>query len=320
MTRSASPDRTAVTLLECLVVCGLVAVLLGLLLPAVQKARETAQGARCAHHLRQLGVASHLVHDTYGRLPPAWGWFPQLNITNGTAGIGPVFFHLLPGLEEENLYLGARHRAAAPSQDYLDYALAPGDRQLGLYSCPLDPSLPAQGGAPGITPYGGSSYAANFLIFGITGADFQALHPSGRPRLPQSVPDGTSKTILFAEKYAVADWLPDPHDPRAGLHGGCHWAYWGNAAYVACFALYDPRWTDANAVGPVGPGDPRDSRFQVRPPPGRVHPGVTATGHAGGLNVCLADGSVHLLGKSLAPPLWWALVTPAGREAVGVLE
>ncbi len=113
----------------------------------------------------------------------------------------------------------------------------------------------------------------------------------------------------MGEKYAVvrgAGKMPD---------GGCHWDYWGKNVYAPFFALYDPLWTDPNAVGPAGkPGDKRDARFQVRPPIGTVNPSLCAAGHSAGMNVCFADGTVRILTPNLDRHTWWALVTPSGSE------
>lgn len=134
------------------------------------------------------------------------------------------------------------------------------------------------------------------------------MDPFGRPDLGRTFPDGTSHTILFAEKYAVVRG-------NGANPGGCHWDYWGKNVYAPFFALHDPAWTDVNAVGPSKQsGDKRDSRFQVQPPLDQANPSLAATGHRGGMNVCVADGSVRNLTSTIERSVWWALVTPAGGE------
>ena len=158
--RRSGLARAGFTLIELLVVLGVVAVLLALTLPAVQKVRAAAGAARCSSNLRQLALACHVCQDAHGRMPPAWDWFPGLNTTGGSAGIGPLFFHLLPFIEQENLYKTSRFTAASPPQDYFDFGHNKElqQRQLPLYNCPLDPTLPGQAGAPGVAPIAGSSY------------------------------------------------------------------------------------------------------------------------------------------------------------------
>jgi len=100
--------RSAFTLVELLVVLAIMAILIGLLLSAVQKAREAAGRAQSGSNLHQLAMAIHECQDQYGVLPPSFGYFPggpgNPTAGGGTCGYGNLFFHLLPFVEQGNLY------------------------------------------------------------------------------------------------------------------------------------------------------------------------------------------------------------------------
>ena len=156
MTQRPKPRR-GFTLIELLVVIAIIAVLIGLLLPAVQKVREAAARTQSANNLKQIALASHLCHDTHKRLPPMLGDFPGPGPNGAT---GTLFFHLLPFVEQDNLY----RRALNPATGRHEASFA------GVNATPVaayrNPADPSSGDEPTINGLAVCGYAANFLVFG----------------------------------------------------------------------------------------------------------------------------------------------------------
>jgi len=155
--RSASPRRRAFTLVELLVVIAIIAILIGLLLPAVQKVREAAFRTQSTNNLKQIALASHSCHGTHGCLPPMLGNYPTAGPNGGT---GTVFFHLLPYLEQDNLYRQALNPATGRYEaSFAGVNATP----VATYGNPADASAGGQATVNGLAVGG---YAANFLVFG----------------------------------------------------------------------------------------------------------------------------------------------------------
>jgi prepilin-type N-terminal cleavage/methylation domain-containing protein len=311
-------QRRGFTLIELLVVMAIIVVLIGLLLPAVQKVREAAARIHCANNLKQMGLAAHHHHDVWQHLPPGIGYYP----TPGNRVFGTYFFHLLPYLEQGDLYRSALGLVTLPPPDGSTMICYSGNNNVygqpvKTFLCPSDPSTGPDGlvAINGIS-FGAACYAPNAQVVSPNG-------PQGRTRL-SDVTDGSSNTILHAEKYALcssSSMLSPIGD------GGTAWAYsaavlfpWQPAPMNLPPRGFQPGFaiaalTSLGAVHATGPA----SKFQVQPTPflGNCDPTRTSTAHAGGMQVGLVDGSVRNLAPGMNPNTWWAAVTPTGGEVLG---
>jgi len=215
------------TLVELLVVIAIIGILIGLLLPAVQKIREAAARIQSGNNLKQQVLAVLNCHDTYGRFPPILGAYPNdannidWNAPWLPARNGTIYYFMLPFLEQDNMYndpqvAGAVGSSWANSHTPANYTTNPptGGHQswswaidrgnLKVLQHPGDPSLPGtgRGWATGDdnNPRSMTSYAGNWHVFrGGWGEDWQ----NGGVNRIASIQDGTSNTIFFAERYAI---------------------------------------------------------------------------------------------------------------------
>jgi len=308
-----SRSRSAFTLIELLVVIAIIAILIGLLLPAVQKVREAAARSQCQNNLKQIAIALHDYHSAYGALPP--GSNPQ-GFT--------VVAQLLPFFEQDNVYKQINFNVAANSPPNA----GPRGITIKILLCPSDrtSALPAgQGGNNYFANYGTEPFF--FRNRSIANGVFALREPTGGVRLTD-ITDGTSNTTAFAE-LRKGDWNNAVYSPQDWLNASRAGAPTTiDEAYALCQSI-DPtnlsyqwlsaggEWLNDNATGTAyihcGPpnstncGFPANLRFCVN----------ANSDHTSGVNVALCDGSVRLVPVSISLPTWRALGTRASGEILG---
>ena len=288
------------TLIELLVVIAIIAVLVGLLLPAVQKVRDAASRAQSGNNLKQMTLATHSFNDARGYIPPALGWKPKPNVKDGIDG--SAFFYLLPFIEQDNLWkqsyqtgwtwnqtTGAWTRT--PQAYRANYAYG---TVVKTYIGPSDPTV-----------YSGNeniSYLANSVTM------------DGN-RAIQHISDGTSNTVLYAEGYSSA-WTYGAYNPSGT------WTISGREGYLTVTAesaqTYNYGYLVETITGPTfGIQSNPPMTFQIRPSSGQADTRVPQSLTSGGLMIGLADGSVRSVSSGISYTTWVGALTPTGGEVLG---
>jgi len=338
--------RGGFTLIELLVVIAIIAVLIGLLLPAVQKVREAAARTTSSNNLKQIALAVHNYAGANGDKLPAMVDVGTNAPTGG--GVQSLFFNLLPYIEQDNVYRlfvktapQTYYRAGFPkgaASQIIKALISPADSTASngttttlSVTVPVKPALPFQQNYVG--EFATTSYAGNGLVFkGNTGG------------LPRTFVDGTSNTIMFAERFQVC--APATGRPIHNLWGlGVYEQQMPTFATLAPNGMFaDPRGTGQVAPSTASPNGVTNYTaannlpnavkvrigranapiqasypypFQVAPRGAiRCDPAVTQTPHVGGMLVGLGDGSVRSVSPSISQWTFWASCTPSGQETL----
>ena len=332
-------SRKAFTLIELLVVIAIIAILIGLLLPAVQKVREAAGRTQSKNNLKQLALAVHNCHDQFQITPPMFGVVgtqPAAGAGNGNQA--SIFFNLLPYIEQEALFKLGRDAARSAVIKGLNNPLDPTwSANNGVYTLPGSvplwiaggpsnpwPNWANQANATSTNKWGLSSYAANFQVFGDSGIKFT------------SITDGLSHTTILGERYAVASRAAGTFPSEgAGL-----WAY-GTPPVVTSYDLaanpipaltgstysssYWCRFGYVNLAGPSA-GWTTNPALQtqnwncechMKPefnlPSNNVHP-LKLHGIGSAINMGMADGSVVTLNSNISSENFYFSETPQGGD------
>ncbi len=336
--------RSAFTLIELLVVIAIIGVLVGLLLPAVQKVREAAARMQCSNNVKQIGLAVHHYADANNRVPALWYQYFAHPVVAGGSDVESLFFALLPFVEQDNVAKWGSQGGGNPNENanYRHEGAAVANQVIKTFVCPSDPTDPDNVSSRDVEnhlwsfEWASGSYAGNVMVF----------DPAGPGTLTTSMPDGTSQTVMFAHRYKDCD-----ADGPGGIGGhtetlwsGYPWdgpeGYWcvpgfGFSSYArivgdrlrsdgcpgtmtSCWAGTTRTtawagWPDyTSSAGPAG-GIP----FQVLPPRGSCNYQALISPHPGVMIAGLGDGSVRAVSASISARTWYYACQPNDGTVLG---
>ena len=304
--------RPAFTLIELLVVIAIIAVLIALLVPAVQKVRDAAARTQCTNNMKQIALAAHGCNDTYRYMPHFGNAWPKKSAALPNSSI---FWCFLPYLEQAPMFA-----SLPPGNQSAAYNSA-GAKVLSVpvYICPADYS--------GVTP-SGQGAGWNLSSYQANGQVFAHLYPS----LASSFPDGSSNTVLIIEHMALCR---NPAGGNSATDGRNVWPAI-NLTTGDCITYWNGMESTNNPPG-MAPGifatqyptakvpDPSNGNIQSWRQPqaapsvgtsGTCDPTTASGGHTGAVLISLADGSCRTLTSGVSMKTWNAALTPAGGETL----
>jgi len=281
------------TLIELLVVIAIIAILIGLLLPAVQKVREAAARTQSTNNLKQMTLALHACNDTYKTLPCAIGMFPANGWSSQwtPANQGTVFYYILPFIEQQNLYNQTQN-----------WSWNNGNQVVKTFVAPGDPSVPSTG-TSNWAGRGATSYFAN--TYALQGNQFGAYYAFSQARISATFTDGTSQTIGFTEHFGNCG-----SGQYAWSDSYSGWGGWGSG---------NGGTTNGASVPGGSPYLPVILNFN----PPQFGATLNSCNYAqcqgfssGGILVSLMDGSVRLVSQGVTNIAWSSALTPSNGEVL----
>jgi type II secretory pathway pseudopilin PulG len=284
-----------------LVVIAIIAILVALLLAAVQQVRESANRTQCANNEKQLILAVHAYADANNsRLPPA-NFYQVVNQRTGNAAEGSAFYAMLPFYEQGNLFNACTQDIPRPG--YLTAQFIP----LAIHVCPSDPTI--NGGIGTVPPnYATGNYALNLALFGANGT----FNVKGvcSPYKIGNIPDGASNTIGMVEASGCFPGFPTVNPQTGTLESYMTW-HW--PAYPNQFGPY---WPNPDEL----PGQANYSGLfpmpQINVSAMQANPNLSQCYHLV-MNVAVMDGSVRTISGALSQTTWTNALNPADGQPLG---
>ncbi|MBV8609807.1 MAG: DUF1559 domain-containing protein [Singulisphaera sp.] len=304
MPRNTNPrPRQGFTLIELLVVIAIISVLIALLLPAVQSAREAARVSQCANNSKQLMLSTHNYATSYdGQLPPA-NFYQVVNSQTNNAAEGSAFYALLPYYEQAQIF--STYTQDRPDAGYKGAQTIP----LSIHICPTDPT-----NKNGIAIVDGktatSNYCMNLELFG-AGNTFDQYH-KGKPSPYKigTIPDGTSNTIGLFETAGSFPGYPTV-DPQSGTYENI--MAWAPPAYPNTIGPYWPNPDEL--VGQVNyTGSYPLPQIGINPM--QANPNLCQSFHSI-MNITMMDGSVRKITPSINQKIWSQAIYPNDGGPMG---